>query len=150
MCCCCCCYVIFLLICNCGCTVADEQQEQQCETLTTATESNLHKLLSVVELIFHIDLRSDGPLTNRAHLYRAPTTPGQYDLLQIALVPSADGPPTNWAHLYRALLHQDSMTYYRMHWYLVPIDPSPLLIESTCTEPYYTRTVWPIPKCIGT
>ena len=48
--------------------------------------------------------------------------------------------PPNQAHLYRALLHQDSMMYYRMHWYLVPIDHPPL-IEPTCTEPYYTRTV---------
>ena len=30
--------------------------------------------------------------------------------------------PPNSAHLYRALLHQDSMTYYRMHCYVVPID----------------------------
>ena len=43
--------------------MADEQQEQQCETVTTTTtEGNLHKLLSVGELIFEIDLGSDGPL----------------------------------------------------------------------------------------
>ena len=38
--------------------------EHQCEivTTTTKTERNLHKLLSVGELIFEIDLRSDGPL----------------------------------------------------------------------------------------
>ena len=30
---------------------------------------------------------------------------------------------TNWTHLYRALLHQDSITYDRMQWYLVQIDP---------------------------
>ena len=42
--------------------MADEQQEQQCETVTTTTtEGNLHKLLSVGELIFEIDLRSDVP-----------------------------------------------------------------------------------------
>ena len=42
--------------------MVDKQQEQQCETVTTTTtESNLHKLLTVVELILHIDLRSDGP-----------------------------------------------------------------------------------------
>ena len=46
--------------------MADEQQEQQHETVatTTTTESNLHKLLSVTELIFQIDLRSDGPPAN--------------------------------------------------------------------------------------
>ena len=43
--------------------MADEQQEQQHETVTTTTPGrNLHKLLSVGELIFEIDLRSDGPL----------------------------------------------------------------------------------------
>ena len=44
--------------------MADEQQEQQCETVTTTTTTgrNLHKLLSVGELIFEIDLRSDDPL----------------------------------------------------------------------------------------
>ena len=43
--------------------MADEQQEQQHETVTTTTtERNLHKLFSVGELIFEIDLRSDGPL----------------------------------------------------------------------------------------
>ena len=55
-CCCCCChcccyYVILLVfICNCGCTMTDEQQQH--ETVTTATQSNLHTLLSVQELIF--------------------------------------------------------------------------------------------------
>ena len=39
--------------------MVDEQQEQQHETVTT-TGRNLHKLLSVVELMFEIDLRSDG------------------------------------------------------------------------------------------
>ena len=42
--------------------MADEQQEQQHETVTTTTDRNLHKLLSVGELIFETDLRSDGPL----------------------------------------------------------------------------------------
>ena len=47
--------------------MADEQQEQQHETVTTTTtERNLHKLLSVGELIFEIDLRSDGPPSNQA------------------------------------------------------------------------------------
>ena len=42
--------------------MADEQQEQQHETVTTiATERNQHKLLSVGELGFEIDVRSDGP-----------------------------------------------------------------------------------------
>ena len=41
--------------------MADEQQEQQHETVTTTTGRNLHKLLSVGELIFEIHLRSDGP-----------------------------------------------------------------------------------------
>ena len=41
--------------------MADEQQEQQHETVTTTTERNLHKLLNIGELIFEIDLRSDGP-----------------------------------------------------------------------------------------
>ena len=63
--------------------MVDEQQEQQHETVTTTTtEMNLHKLPSITELIFQIDLRSDGPPTG--------------------------------------------------------------------TEPYYTRTVWPITECIGT
>ena len=80
--------------------------------------------------------------------------------------------PPNWDHLYRALLHQDSMIYYRIHWYLVPIDlpnwvhlyrallnqdsmtlqnadvssanwPSdPPWIEPKCREPYYASIVW--------
>ena len=41
--------------------MADKQQEQQCETVATTTERNIHKLLTVTELILHIDLRSDGP-----------------------------------------------------------------------------------------
>ena len=45
--------------------MADEQQEQHetvtTTTTTTTTERNLHKLLSVGEVIFEIDLRSDGP-----------------------------------------------------------------------------------------
>ena len=69
--------------------MADEQQEQQCETVTTTTtERNLHKLLSVTELIFQIDLRSDGPPCKLSPLVQSPTTPGQYGLLQNALVPS--------------------------------------------------------------
>ena len=40
--------------------MADEQ-EQQCETVTTiTTERNQHKLLSVGELRFEIDVKSDG------------------------------------------------------------------------------------------
>ena len=51
-----------LFICNCGCTMADEQHEQQHETVTTiTTERNQHKLLNVGELRFEIDVRSDGP-----------------------------------------------------------------------------------------
>ena len=101
-------------------------------------------------------------------IVHSPTTPEQDDLLQNALLcsthwyppliePTCTEPyytrtvlycrnayitPTNWAHLYRALLHLDSMTYYRIYCYLVWIDCHPLLIETTCTEPYYTRTVW--------
>ena len=42
--------------------MADEQQEQQHETVTTiTTERNQHKLLCVGELRFEIDVRSDGP-----------------------------------------------------------------------------------------
>ena len=42
--------------------MADEQQEQQHETVTTiTTERNQHKLLHVGELRFEIDVRSDGP-----------------------------------------------------------------------------------------
>ena len=42
--------------------MAGEQQEQQHETVTTiTTERNQHKLLSVGELRYAIDVRSDGP-----------------------------------------------------------------------------------------
>ena len=42
--------------------MADEQQEQQHETVgTRTTDRNEHKLLSVGELRFEIDVRSDGP-----------------------------------------------------------------------------------------
>ena len=40
--------------------MAEEQQHERVTT-TRTTERNLHKLLSVGELIFEIDLRSDGP-----------------------------------------------------------------------------------------
>ena len=94
----------------------------------------------------------------------SPTTPEKYDLLQNALLCSthwypllleptctesyytrtvcAYWYPPNWAPLYRAQLHQDSMTYYRICCYLLLIDHHPSPIETTCTEPYYTRTVW--------
>ena len=43
--------------------MADEQQEQQHDIVTTiTTEKNQHKLLHVGELRFEIDVRSDGPL----------------------------------------------------------------------------------------
>ena len=42
---------------------------------------------------------------NPAQVYRAPTTPGYYDLLK-----NLDKPPANQAQVYRALLHQDSMS----------------------------------------
>ena len=55
--------------------MTDEQQAQQCETLTTTTtESNLLKLLTVAELIFHIDLRRDGPPYS-SPLVQSPSTP---------------------------------------------------------------------------
>ena len=42
--------------------MADEQQEKQYETVATRTiDRNQHKLLSVGELRFEIDVRSDGP-----------------------------------------------------------------------------------------
>ena len=42
--------------------MADELQEQQHEIVTSiTTERNQHKLLSVGELRFEIDVRSDGP-----------------------------------------------------------------------------------------
>ena len=42
--------------------MADEQQEQQHDIVTTiTTERNQHKLLHVGELRFEIDVRSDGP-----------------------------------------------------------------------------------------
>ena len=65
------------------------------------------------------------------------------------MVPSADWPhPTHQVHLNRGLLYQDSMTYYKN--VLVPSGNYPSLIEPTCTEPYYTRTVLPITECSGT
>ena len=42
--------------------MADEQQKQQHDTVTTiTTERNQHKLLCVGELRLQIDVRSDGP-----------------------------------------------------------------------------------------
>ena len=42
--------------------MADEQQEKMHETVPTITTNrNQHKLLSVGELRFEIDVRSDGP-----------------------------------------------------------------------------------------
>ena len=42
--------------------MADKQQEQQHDIITTrTTERNQHKLLHVGELRFEIDVRSDGP-----------------------------------------------------------------------------------------
>ena len=42
--------LLLLFICHCASTITDEQQQQH-ETVTTTTQSNLHKLLSVQELI---------------------------------------------------------------------------------------------------
>ena len=54
--------MFLLFICNCGCTMADEQQEQQHDIVTTRTkERNQHKLLHVGELRFEIEVRSNGP-----------------------------------------------------------------------------------------
>ena len=54
--------MLLLFICNCGCTIADEQQEQQHDTITTITTERIqHKLLHVGEVRFEIDVRSDGP-----------------------------------------------------------------------------------------
>ena len=58
---------MLLLLCNClvvhlfivGCTMAEEQQHETVTTITT--ERNQHKLLSIGELRFEIDVRSDGP-----------------------------------------------------------------------------------------
>ena len=41
--------------------MADKQQEQHETVRTITTERNQHKLLSVGELRFEIDVRSDGP-----------------------------------------------------------------------------------------
>ena len=61
--------------------MADEQQEQQCETVTTTTtERNLYKLLSVGELIFEIDLRSDGPPANQSLELQNLTTPNNFHI----------------------------------------------------------------------
>ena len=46
--------LLFLFICNCGSTITDEEQQQH-ETVTT-TQSNLHKLLIVQELISPIHI----------------------------------------------------------------------------------------------
>ena len=74
-------------------------------------------------------------------LVQSPTTPGQYDLIQNTLVPSADWPPpANWAYLYRALLHQDSITSWRMQRNLVPTDPSQVTLSvhsPTTPQQYY-------------
>ena len=43
---------MLLFICNCGCTMPDEQQQYETVTTTTTTQSNLHTLLSVQKLIF--------------------------------------------------------------------------------------------------
>ena len=56
------CVIFLFFICYCGCTMADEQQEKQHETVATRTTyRNQHKLLSVGELIFETDVRSDCP-----------------------------------------------------------------------------------------
>ena len=95
------------------------------------------------------------------------TYPGQMD-------------PPHWAQVYSALLHQNSITYWQMQTYPGQTDiPHPLanltkvyrdllhqytmtlqnadipsvmypLIKPSCTEPCYTRTVWPIGLCRGT
>ena len=52
-----CCYCVMLLlwfICSCTCTMTIKGQQHETVTATTTTQSNLHKLLSVQELIFPI------------------------------------------------------------------------------------------------
>ena len=57
-----CCYcvillLLFLFICSCGSTITDEEQQQhETVTTTTTTQSNIHKLLSVQELISPIHI----------------------------------------------------------------------------------------------
>ena len=49
--------VVVLFICSCGSTITDEEQQQnETVTTTTTTQSNLHKLLSVQELISPIHI----------------------------------------------------------------------------------------------
>ena len=76
LCCCCCCYCVILLLsfCNWGCSMIDEQQQwhetvrrRRTTTVTrTTTQSNLHTLLSIQELIFWRDVMQRYPLVQIA------------------------------------------------------------------------------------
>ena len=82
-CCCCYCVMLLLFISNYACTIRDKKQQWQYEIVTTmtTTQSNLHKLLSVQELILW------------------------GDTMQFYMGKNTDIPPTNWPHISSALLH---------------------------------------------
>ena len=74
---CCCCYCVMLFISNCGCTIRDKKQQHHYEIVTTMTtaQSNLHRLISVQELIlwgdtmqFYMGKNTDIPPTNQPHM----------------------------------------------------------------------------------
>ena len=126
------------------------------------------------------DVPSANVPPNQAHLYRALLHQNSMTYYRMHWYQVPIDPSLIKHTFTQPYYNQDSMTYYRMHWYLQLIDSTPThaspleqrptipgqydllhntlvpsgnypsLIDPTCTEHYYTRTVWPITECIGT
>ena len=71
----------------------------------------------------------------------SPTTPGQYDLMKNADVPSADLPPTNQASWYRTLLHQVSWTF--MHQVSLTFEDADIH-SAECNWEGSGHEIWPL------
>ena len=107
--------------------MADEQQEQPHETVTTTiTQRNLYKLLNVGELIFEIDWRSDAPRANWTETYIAQLHQISYQYSTMHIYPAQMYPP-----LIKLRAREPDYTkfteYSTMHIY--PGQMYPLLIE---------------------
>ena len=63
----------------------------------TPTNCSFVEKTSVKQSIKHEVLKKGRCTPQLSLVLQSPTTPGQYDLLKNADVPSADLPPANWA-----------------------------------------------------
>ena len=91
---------------------------QQHERVTTTTQSNIHKLVSVLEVLFWGDA--------------------------MQMYPSARDTWWPWGVLHQAIMIFWSM---QLRMQIYPVQMCPPLIKPSGTEPYYTRSVWHVEEC---